>query len=789
MRTYLISLLLVLLSPVLMAGELFTKVESKNLVVGERGQLIFVFFDRDLDSILPEIQADGLQIKLQDQYPSRHNNRRIFVYAYQFVGVNAGKYTIPSVSFNYYGETLKSDPVNINVVDQTQLVKGEHESYGRQFTYYSKLFTDKSSLYPGESTELEYKVYLPISTRVLQWGLPTPATAENCTAWRFDTPNQASSSLGQTNIQGKEYVVASYRTVLTALNPGAAVLGEMETRIIAAVSVSDPRLGFTTARDDIIPKYPATTFTVKPFPEAPPKGYDGAVGKFIMETSAPDKTKIKESDSISMTINIQGEGNLPNLKPPKLLDDSQWSLIDSSRTEQGEERKNLSGSAEFKFIVKPTATATSTPRFRFIYFDPAEQIFKTLVSASIPMEIERLTNSDVVEGTSTPTLDTPQESMKDILGPIEQPSADGRAFITRMPSWSIHVIPACLLLWLLGGSAYRYIQKRKLSNSTSSVRRDALTKLEKSQGDFLKNAGAYIERWYPHKRTEELEQILHERDQLCYLPSEKHGIPAERRKEILNILRKLTLIVFFIGLAVPSLLKANEVAYKAWQDKDYQHALELYQLDLGTSPDSADLEYNIANCYYRLGKPGQAALHYYRALELDPFHVEARKNLTFLQSNQASILPNDLSDTARWISWLTPQSYKDIAYLAGWALLLSTLTMLLTKPRGFSLGSLITIQIIAPVVLISAIVFYYSHPDRKPSSETTEGVVLSTTPLFTEPYEPLPEELSNKTVIQATPASPCRIIARRGEWTYIELGNYTRGWLPSGKVESIKRGL
>lgn len=769
----------------LMAGELFTKVESKNLVVGETGQLIFVFFDKDLDSVLPEIQAKGLQIKLQDQYPSRHNNRRIFVYVYQFVGVNAGKYTIPSISFNYYGETLKSDPYTINIVNREHLVKGEHESYGRKFTYYSKLFSSQSSLYPGEPTELEYKVYLPISTRVLQWGLPTPVNAENCTAWRFDTPNQASSSLGQTTLNGEEYVVASYRTILTALNAGTAALGAIETRIVAAVSVSNPRTGFSTVRDDVVINYPATTFKVNDFPEAPPKNFDGAVGKFMMETQVNSKETIKESDSISITTNLLGKGNLPNLKAPKLLDEDKWELIDSSRTEQGEERKNLEGNVEFKFIVKPKAATTSTPRFSFVYFDPVDEKFKTLVSANQPITVEGLSQSNYVEGNSAPDKDTPKENMRDILGPIEKPSQSTRAWITRLPDWSIHVIPACMLLWLLGSSAYSYSQKRKLNNATNTIRKDALAKLEASEGDFLKKVGAYIERWYPHKRTEDLELILQERDKLCYLPNEKHGISKERKKEILNILRKLTLIVFFIGLASPAILNANEVAFKAWQDKDYTKALELYQKDLATSPESADVEYNIANCYYRLGKAGEAALHYYRALELDPFHIEARKNLAFIQSNQASILPTALDDTSKWIAWFTPESYKDIAYLAGWSLLLSTLSLFLRKPRGFSFGSLVTVQIISPFILVTAVILYYAHPDRKPSSETAQGIILNATPLFTEPFEPLPEELSNKTVIQATPASPCRIIARRADWTYVELGNYTRGWLPSKKVEAI----
>ncbi|GAA5497365.1 hypothetical protein Rhal01_03559 [Rubritalea halochordaticola] len=788
MRILLTALFLAILSPLLTAQglkNLYTRTESNNYVTGEVGYVSYFFVDRDLDTEFPEIQVKGLNIQLARHYPTRINGHKIYVYEFKYVGVNPGEYTIPALSFNYYGQTIKSDAVDIKVVDRDLLHKSSQEVYKRQYTFYSYLFSKKKTLYPGETMELEYKVYLPNYSRVLQWGIPSPEKLDNCTAWRFEPP-ESGTSAGYARIDGQEFIVANYRTVLTALNPGTATIGKLESRIVSAFTVTDPRRGPNNVRVDLLPTHPATSFEVRQFPETPPKDFEGAVGNFQMATTINAKDKIKESESISTSIYVSGEGNLPNLTPPRMLDSKHWELIDSSRTQQGEERKKLKGTIEFKFIIKPKTTASATPRFGLTYFNPDTETFNTLISTNQPIEVEGVSGISAIEGTSAENPEVPEETMRDILGPIQDPESDGRALVAMIPSWSIHVIPGALLLWLLCTTAVRSFRQYQFNNAERRIRLDALSKIENSKSDFLKNAGAYIERWYPHKRSEELQQILLERDQTCYLPAEKSGVSQARRKEILSILKKLALFAVFLAVTAPTSLRASEAAYKAWTAKDYSKALELYQQELAKSPKSADLEYNVANCYYRLDQPGEAALHYYRALELDPYHIEARKNLGFVQSHQASILPSDLADNTKWIAWLNPQSYKDIAFLAGWGILLSTLTLFIKKPRGWSLGGLITIQVLSPIILTAALILYYHHPLRKPTSETTAGVVIQSVPLFTEPFEPLPDELSAKTLIQATPASPCRIIARRNDWTYIELGDFTRGWLPSDKVEAIK---
>ena len=87
--------------------------------------------------------------------------------------------------------------------------------------------------------------------------------------------------------------------------------------------------------------------------------------------------------------------------------------------------------------------------------------------------------------------------------------------------------------------------------------------------------------------------------------------------------------------AVMSVLTAaaqtlTEQAEAAYNNDDYNKALQLYQQAAKDEGTSSELFYNIGNVYYKLDKNGMAILYYERALLLDPNNQDARNNLDFV---------------------------------------------------------------------------------------------------------------------------------------------------------------
>ena len=92
------------------------------------------------------------------------------------------------------------------------------------------------------------------------------------------------------------------------------------------------------------------------------------------------------------------------------------------------------------------------------------------------------------------------------------------------------------------------------------------------------------------------------------------------------------LIIFSIALFAESDLSLDEInqqAISAYQDKDYETALEQFLIIDTNGIISADLFYNIANCYFRQGSLGLSILYYEKCLKVKPDHIAARKNRDF----------------------------------------------------------------------------------------------------------------------------------------------------------------
>lgn len=84
--------------------------------------------------------------------------------------------------------------------------------------------------------------------------------------------------------------------------------------------------------------------------------------------------------------------------------------------------------------------------------------------------------------------------------------------------------------------------------------------------------------------------------------------------------------------AESSLIQQADSAYNA---DNFKEAADTYLHVIATEGNSATLQYNLGNCYYRLGEFGKAILAYERSLRLDPTSEDARTNLEFVNARIA----------------------------------------------------------------------------------------------------------------------------------------------------------
>ncbi len=110
------------------------------------------------------------------------------------------------------------------------------------------------------------------------------------------------------------------------------------------------------------------------------------------------------------------------------------------------------------------------------------------------------------------------------------------------------------------------------------------------------------------------------------------------------------LILLVMCTSVLAQLPDMNAAYNFYVKQDYNNALKIYYQAENKKLVSADLFYNIGNCYYRTKQLGKAVVYYEKALRLEPTDAEAYKNLNFVKSklvDKVDIIEPFLLDT--WI--------------------------------------------------------------------------------------------------------------------------------------------
>ena len=102
-------------------------------------------------------------------------------------------------------------------------------------------------------------------------------------------------------------------------------------------------------------------------------------------------------------------------------------------------------------------------------------------------------------------------------------------------------------------------------------------------------------------------------------------------------MKKLLFILFAIAVSFVSVNAAEHCAgiengVKAYNDGDFERAIDEWRTCVDNGTENADLYYNLANAYFRNGKLGFAIYYYKSALRLDPSNDDILHNLKYAQA-------------------------------------------------------------------------------------------------------------------------------------------------------------
>lgn len=137
---------------------------------------------------------------------------------------------------------------------------------------------------------------------------------------------------------------------------------------------------------------------VLPLPtEGRPAGFSGGVGDFSI-ASAVDRYTVRANEPLTLTVKIEGRGNVAAIGEPKAIWPSQIEYYDSKGTVHS--GKGGVGSKIFEILLIPRkAGALTLPPMELSYFDPSQERYIVKTTEPIPITV-----AEAASGAGTPTL-------------------------------------------------------------------------------------------------------------------------------------------------------------------------------------------------------------------------------------------------------------------------------------------------------------------------------------------------------------------------------------------------
>lgn len=253
------------------------------------------------------------------------------------------------------------------------------------------------------------------------------------------------------------------------------------------------------------------------------------------------------------------------------------------------------------------------------------------------------------------------------------------------------------------------------------------------------------------------------------------------RKIMKKILLILSVIAWSCGVfaAEASLQEEAEQLYAAG---NYAGAADIYRKILADDQESAELYYNLGNCYYKLGENTQAILNYERALLLNPGDEMARYNLKMAQHaivDKIEVLPELF--LVRWYKAVETHFSADQWGYISVALFILFLVMAAlffysrsigVKKAGFVVG-------IIAFFLTLGTIFFAMRQERRVSER--EYAVI-TTPSVTVKGAP---DNSGTSLFLVHEGLKVKVIGELGDWYNIRLADGNEGWVAKTDLEKI----
>ena len=450
-------------------------------------------------------------------------------YTYTLMPNKEGTFTIPPATIKVDGEQYTSNGVRITVLppDNTSATnhsaptgnnanttsqQRETNTVGAE-NIFVRTLVSKTRVREQEAILLSYKLYFA--------GVDVAQLTNNTRLPEFKGFLKQELEMGeiQTELEhynGRNYQVATiYRTLLFPQRSGDIVIDAAQFEVLLRVqnraqvrSIFDDFFGsYTTVTKPLAA--PSTTIHVAELPVGKPAGFSGGVGQFSIKSQLSD-TDLQANEAVTLTLTIQGAGNMKLLKTPAVDWPEGFEVYDPKVTNNFKNTTaGVSGTKTIEYLAIPRAGGSYTiPPIHFSYYDTQADAYKTLSTPEYTLNIARASNEEgntAVVNTFV-NKETIQQFGSDIryiyTGPLEQRTKSNEQRLVTFGSlsfWLCYLSPTLLAVLL-------FIVFRKQIKENADITRVRYKKANKVAQRRLKQAEKLLKENQKEAFYEEIER-------------------------------------------------------------------------------------------------------------------------------------------------------------------------------------------------------------------------------------------------------------------------------------------
>ena len=393
-----------------------------QVIMGKPFQLTYSVNQRAKDLRAPEfVDFDYIAGPYTSQSSSTSfvNGKRTssftLTYTYTLMPNKEGAFTLPPATIKVEGEQYTSNGVRITVLppDEPTHAGAASQQSGNVSSstqqreaanvnaenIFMRTLASKTKVHEQEVILLTYKLYFA--------GVDVAQFTNNTRLPEFKGFLKQELEIGeiQTELEhynGRNYQTAViYRTLLFPQRSGDIVIDPAQFEAVLRVQ---NRAQVRSIFDDFFNSYttvakpltaPSVTIHVSELPSGKPAGFSGGVGQFAIN-SRISNTDLQANEAVTLTLTIQGTGNMKLLKTPAVDWPEGFEVYDPKVTNNFKNSlSGVSGTKTIEYLAIPRAGGTYTiPAVQFAYYDTQADTYKTLSTPEYTLNIARSANEE-----------------------------------------------------------------------------------------------------------------------------------------------------------------------------------------------------------------------------------------------------------------------------------------------------------------------------------------------------------------------------------------------------------